>query len=178
MSRVLKPVPDTFVWPVNVIPDQTTPDPAEEAERQAHAIQALSEGVDTTETVELLGEHYRIADRMSAMTLMKFAVSAKAGAKSEDIDGLVDTYNVLNDCIHPDDWERFEADSIAKKADFDELMEVFAKAMAMAAARPTRPRSGSSPGRSSTGESLTDVSSPARRVPEGFEDLTPVAALG
>lgn len=172
MTAPLKAV--SMVVPVNQVPETVT-DP----EKTAHQIQAMSEGVPSPDdTITFLDEEYRIADRVGLMPLMKFARSAKAGSSTEDEDGLVALYDLLKDSLHPDDWDRFERDSITKKADGEELMGVVTTTIAILSARPTRRRSVSSSTPSSTGASSTDASSPGLRLPEGWEEMTPVSAVG
>jgi hypothetical protein len=49
----------------------------------------MSEGVVVDyDTVECLGERYRIGDKIGLMPLMRFAHSAKQGVDSGDLEGL------------------------------------------------------------------------------------------
>lgn len=150
----------------------------DDPEHEARVLQGLSEGVVVdVDTVELLGEKFRVSDRVGLMPLMKFAASAKKGAQSDDMEGLVAMLNMLKDCIIPGDWDRFEAHATEQKANDEELMAVVTRTMEILSARPTQRRSGSSSGRPSTSPSSTDGSSPQRR-PRGVEDLVPVEDLG
>jgi hypothetical protein len=155
-------------------------DPEEEARR----MQGLAAGIDTDEdTVTFCGKAFRIGTKVGLMPLMKFAVSSKRGADSADMEGLVAMYEMLADCIHPEDWVAFQDHATLHKAEGDELMEVVGKVISVLSARPTRPRSGSSSGSPTTTESSTDGS--WRQEPQGLpptlprvEDLVQVGDLG
>ncbi|MGI5171870.1 hypothetical protein ACQEU3_46765 [Spirillospora sp. CA-253888] len=139
----------------------TTTDPAAQAERDAAKMQGISEGVDTEGTIEVLGDRYRVGDKVGLMPMMQFAAAAKAGLDSSDMDGMAAMYQMLQDCIHEEDWPRFERDMVAKKADEQDFMYCVQRAMAIISARPTRQRSDSSSGRSQTTASSTGSSSEA-----------------
>jgi hypothetical protein len=147
-----------------------------EAERDAREIQAISEGVVEGDTVECMGKHYRVADRIGLMPLMKFAHSAAQGLDGDDMEGLNAIYEMLRDCIHEDDWARFMREMTQLKAEADDMMPVITRTIEIINARPTRQRSASSNGPSSTSPTSTGGSS--LRVPDGVEDLVPVGQLG
>src|SRR5579859_4276766 len=70
---------------------------------QARAAQAegaeVSEGVVTdTGKVELLGKHFRVAEKIGLMPLLKFATAADM--LSDDPQALVALYCLLKDCIY------------------------------------------------------------------------------
>jgi hypothetical protein len=157
--------------------------PDDQAEADALELQGMSEGVVVTgETVECMGGHYLIGDKVGLMPLMRFASASKAGIDSSEMEGLVAMYDMLRDCIHPDDWDRFERDMTVKQAEGDDMMPVVGRVIEMLTARPTKRASASSPGPSSTTGPSTDGSSPpmpaVRRVPAGADELIPVADLG
>lgn len=149
------------------------PDPAQQAEADATQIQALAEGVVHGDQLECLGGHYKVAEKIGLMPLLKFAYTASSGVGTEDLDGLVAIYSMLRDCIDPEDWDRFERDMIAKKAEADDMMPCVEQAIEIINARPTRQRSVSSSGPQSTGQPSTGGSSPR----PGVEDLVPVDRL-
>ncbi|MUN41401.1 hypothetical protein [Actinomadura litoris] len=152
----------------------------EDAEAQAHQIQAMSEGVVHGDTVECLGGHYRVADKVGLMPLLKFAHTASMDVDANDMEGLVAIYDMLRDCLHEDDWKRFERDMTVKKAEADEMMTVVQQAIEVINARPTRQPSGSSSGPPTTGAPSTATSSspPAPRARPGMDDtLVPVGRL-
>lgn len=161
---------------------QVLPTPEEQAEADALELQGLSEGVVVTgETVECMGGRYLIGDKVGLMPLMRFASASKAGIDSSEMEGLVAMYDMLRDCIHPTDWERFERDMTVKQAEGDDLMPVVGRVIEMLTARPTKRASDSSPGQPSTSVPSTAGSSrPATTVrrPAGADELIPVADLG
>lgn len=110
-------------------------------------------------TVEFLGEQFRVADRVGALPIMRFAKAAKSGADANDMAGLVALYDLLGQVIHPDDWSRFEAHADAEHADGDALLAVVQDALTLVAARPTGRSSDSSDGPRTIEPSSTDDSS-------------------
>ena len=138
-------------------------------EHEVHEVQALVEGVVLGDRrITFLGGSYRVADKVGLMPLMKFAHAASSGLDTADMEALGAIYEMLRDCIHPEDWARFEADAIVKKAEAEDLLPVVQQTIEVINARPTQPPSGSSNGRppesaSSTGSS----SSPALAASPG-----------
>jgi hypothetical protein len=165
-------VPDTGA----MIP-APAPDPAVEAERQARQVQAMSEGAKTGDTVTVFDVEYLIGNKVGLMPLMKFAYQAKKGLNTDELEGMAAMYELLQDCIHPVDWEQFERDMIAKHADGEDLFAVVGEVIEILSARPTRRRGGSSTGPSTTTGSSTASSFAGPRVPAGAEDLVPVDQL-
>jgi hypothetical protein len=145
-------------------------------EQQAHKVQAASEGVVLADRVPCLGGEYRIRERIGMMPWLMFAHAAKGGLDGNDMDGLAAIYALLKSCIHPDDWPRFEADMIDKQAEDDDLIPVITHTMQIVAARPTKRRSDSPDGPSTTTPPSTAVSSPPTGPP-GADQLVPVAHL-
>lgn len=150
----------------------------------AHELQAAVEGVAlprehtddgvvTVLKVEFLGEEFRIADKVGLMPLMKFAHAASAGLASEDLEGMAAMYAMLRNCIHGDDWPRFEQHAMNERADGDDLFPVIARTVELLSARPTPRPSDSSGGPQPTSASSRDTSpspeppapSPIRRPP-------------
>jgi len=127
--------------------------------RTAADIQAAVEGVPVGNRIEFMGEHYRIADKVGLMPLMRFAYAARKGTDADDMEGLAAIYDMLRDCLDPADWIRFQDDATAKKADGDQLVAVVSQTIEVLTARPTEPPSDSSPGRSSTSTRSTGSSS-------------------
>jgi hypothetical protein len=174
------PTPPSHIRLAPDTPDQPGPDPEEEARE----IQALAEGITLADRVECLGKHYRIADKVGLMPLLKFAKTAKSGVDSDDLDGLVAIYDMLKDCIAPDEWDRFVEEMTEAKAETDELMQVVGRTLEILSARPTRPSTGSSPGGSTTGPGSTPTSSSVAALPEGprvpdwARETVPVGAAG
>jgi hypothetical protein len=170
-------------------------------------VQATAEGVDLDDTnsIEFLGERFRLAESIGLMPLLKFAHTAKGGATSDDMEGLDAMYVLIRSCIDrsqtqqvdddgkpvfdpagapvwagPSQWELFEQHAIATNADGEDLSAVINQAVQVISARPTRRRGDSSPSSPPTSPSSKGSSSSpgTRPVPPGFEDLVPVAELG
>lgn len=153
---------------VEVVPDSNpTPTPAAPApaaeEVEAAELAALQQ------TVEFCGRRFPIRPQgVSLLALMKFAAAAKrqqqrrdAGAPgaANEMDGLDALYALIRSCIDEGAWEAFEEYGIEQGAGADELMAVVRDAVQAAAERPTRPRSGSPAGLSTTGPSSAGGSS-------------------
>jgi hypothetical protein len=109
--------------------------------------------------VEFLGEQFRIAERVGLMPMMRFAKVAKDGGDSDDLAGLTAMYDLLEQCLAEDEWERFQAHADNTRADGEELMGVVARVFEVLSARPTRRPSGSSAGPSTTARNSTVDSS-------------------
>lgn len=169
-------------------------------------VQTLSEGVvDDPDRIEFLGERFRLAEAIGLMPLMAFAATSKQGANADDMAGLAAMYQLIRDTVDqtrpptidpatgeqkidaagepewdgPSEWMRFEQHAIDAKADGEDLMDFIGRAMSVVAARPRKPRSGSSPGSRPTPEKLRDdSSSPAirRTIPQA-EGLVSVMEL-
>lgn len=111
-----------------------------------------------TETVTFLGEEFRIADRVSRLAIMRFARLAKQDEVPEQ-DALAAMYDLLKQCIHPDEWSRFEGHADEQRADEDDLMRVVQETVALVADRPTSRSSDSSGGPRTIEPSSPDDSS-------------------
>jgi hypothetical protein len=129
-----------------------------------------------TETVEFCGETFHIADKVAALPLMRFAKAAKAGVDSDDLDGLAALYDVLGQCIHPDEWGRFESHADRERADGDQLLEVVQEVFTLLAARPTG-RSSDSSGGPRTIEPSSTVDSSSRVIADLNDRGRPDLAL-
>ncbi|PZG17806.1 hypothetical protein C1I95_14750 [Micromonospora craterilacus] len=153
------------------------------AEGAVHELQTRVEGVEIVgggDKVDFMGDHYRIAEKVGLMPLMKFAMTAKQGANADDMEGLSAMYSLIKDCIDPAEWERFEQDAIDKKAEADDLLKVVQDTIQILSARPTRRPADSSAGPQTTSEPSKENSSspePARRVPEGMGELVSITDL-
>lgn len=150
-----------------------------------HEIQAAAEGaelVDDGRSVEFLGARFRTADKVGLMPLMRFAMTARKGVQSDDLDGLAAMYTLIRDCIDQtrpqkavlddngepviqdgepvteddgaSEWDRFEQHAIDAKAEAEDLFKVVSDVIQALSARPTR-----RPGDSSAGPQTTLVSS-------------------
>jgi len=145
--------PDTLMVEVNEVP------PDEAAEAEARTLQGVSEGIPTDGRVTVLGHSYKVADKVGLMPLLKFAHAADQGIDSQDIEGLNAIYEMLNDCIAPADWDRFQKEMTKEKAFVDDLLPVVQQAIQIISARPTGEPSGSSTSSESTTDGLTGDSS-------------------
>ena len=113
------------------------------------------------ETVEFLGVDFRIADKVAALPIMRFAKVAKAGVDASELDGMAALYDLLEQVIHPDDWQKFERHADQQRADGEQLLGVVQGVFELLAARPTGRSSDSSDGpRTIEPSSTADSSSP------------------
>jgi hypothetical protein len=148
----------------------------------AHQMQAITEGVaaptivDGAEQVDFLGKSFRMADRIGLMPLMKFAHAASAGLDSDDMAGLVAMYEMIRDCVHPEDWPRFEQHAVEERADSEQLMALVGRVIETLSARPTRRPTDSSVGPQPTSPNLT-VPSSSWATQAGTGDLMSVDEL-
>lgn len=116
----------------------------------------------TTGTVPIRGKDFHVAERVGLLPMMKFAVLAKQGVDANEMEGLAATYELLQQCIHPAEWGRFERHATDERMDGDELMEeVVAPVMALLTARPSGRPSDSSDGPQTIEPYSTDGSSSA-----------------
>jgi hypothetical protein len=111
------------------------------------------------EMIAFQGEDFRLADKMGLMPLMRFAKVAQDGVNAEDLAGLTAMYDLLEQCIHPEDWPRFVAAATKHRVQGDDLMEVVKQAIEAMSARPTARSSASSDGPPLTKPSSTESSS-------------------
>lgn len=124
-------------------------------------------------TVELRGQRFRVRPQgVSLLSLMKFAVIAKKGKTSDDMEGLAALYSLLQSCVHEDDWTAFEDHANKVGAKGEDLMGVVKDAVQAANGGPTQQLSGSPGGPSTTaGSSAADSSSRASSVPMGSRQV-------
>lgn len=170
-------------------------------------VQAATEGVqlDDSNSVELNGRRFKLAQSIGLMPLLKFAHAAKSGLTSDDMEGMSAMYTLLRCCIDrsqvqavdgegkpvfdddgnpvwagPSQWMLFEEHTIDTAADGEALSKVINQAIEAISSRPTSRPGGSSPSSGATSASSKGSSSSqgTPRVPPGFEGLTVVADLG
>ena len=103
------------------------------------------------------------------MPLMRFAKVAKAGVDAEDLDGLAALYDLLEQCIHDDEWTRFQETADRTRADGEELMAVIGKVFEALAARPTSLPSDSSAGQPTTPQRSASEDTSYLRVVQRLE---------
>lgn len=115
------------------------------------------------------GESFAVADRIGWMPLMRFAVLAKSGVDTDDMEGLVAVHDLLRSCIAEQDWERFQAHADKIRAG-EELLQVVTEAVALITSRPTSRPSDSSDGPPQTsGPSADGSGSPVTSLVERLE---------
>lgn len=106
----------------------------------------MSDELQVTQSVEFLGERFRIADQVSSLALMRFAKVASSGVDADDMEGLAALYDVLEQCIDPGQWAAFQKHADRKRAQSDDLLELVKEVLPRIAARPTGRPSDSSDG--------------------------------
>ena len=121
-----------------------------------------------TETVEFCGTEFHVSERVGLMPMMRYArvvkramqreKSGAAGDGSDEIELFDATLSLLEQCVHPDDWDRFERVTTEQGADLDQYMEFSGQVMAVVAARPTGRSTDSSDGPRTIEPSSTVVS--------------------
>jgi hypothetical protein len=170
------------------------PPPPPSPDRELAVVQAraaaadgakIAEGVvDNSGKVELLGRHFRVAEKVGLMPLLKFASASEMS--TDDPRALAAVYSMLKDCIYEGspgcgecadckadreescksydkgDWGDFETHAIETKADAEELLDVVTSVLEIVSGRPTQPPSGSSAGRRTTRVASTGTSSGRR----------------
>jgi hypothetical protein len=180
-------------WDDEPLP-KLSPPPPPTPDRELAAVQALAakaeggkvaEGTVTDSgKVELLGKHFRIAEKIGLMPLLKFA--SASDISTEDPRAMSAVYSMLRDCIYEGapgcgecdkctaddetacksydkgDWAAFEQHAIDTKADADELLTVITQVLEIISGRPTRQPAGSSAGRRATRRVSTGNSSGGR----------------
>jgi hypothetical protein len=114
-------------------------------------------------TIEAFGQEFRVAEKVAAMPMLKFAHLAKQGADSADLDAAAVMYDVLEAVFDPADWSRFEDAATRARVDNEDLFALVQEAITVINARPTGRPSDSSPGPLTTTPNLTESSSFADR---------------
>lgn len=122
--------------------------------------------------VEFFGGRFQVAERVGLMPLMRFAKVAKSGVDSDDMAGLAAMYDLLEQCIAPADWQRFQDAADKARADGEELMKVVQTAIELISARPT-----GRPSDSSDGPQITPQRSGSGRDSSAEESLRVVREL-
>lgn len=121
--------------------------------------------------VEFGGESFACSDSIALMALMRFAHVASAGTDSNDLAGLAAMYDLLEQVIAADDWDRFQQAALRTKARGDELMAVVGEVIRVLSDRPTGRPSDSSGGPTSMPlKSEAASSSPILREVKRQED--------
>lgn len=95
----------------------------------------------TSETFTFEGAEFHVAPNIGLAPMLRFAMVAKRGLDANELDAMVAMHELLRNCIHADDFERFLDHATDHATDGDGLMEVVGTVMAIVGERP--------PGRSS-----------------------------
>jgi hypothetical protein len=132
------------------------------------------------DTFVFYGETFRTRGAIGLMPLVRFAYISRTGVGLDDMDGLAAVYEMVRDCLHPDDWDRFQETCAVKGADEDAVLGVVRVCIQAAAARPSLRPSDSQPGSPNTDPSTkadapSPDSVPATPAPDG--PATPSPAL-
>ena len=117
-------------------------------------------------TVECMGETFTVQSDISAWAFADFAEAMEKNSDGDKFSAgtILAMMKLLEDCVIPDEWDRFKALTRAKRASFDDLMQVIKDMTAARAERPTGRSSDSSGGPEDTG--LKSVSSAADKALE------------
>jgi hypothetical protein len=108
---------------------------------------------------EFFGETFELPDRFNMRLFTRFGTLAKKGVDSEDIEGVAMIDSLIDQCLRPEDVERFDEVCGRERPDFDELMEFVMGVVAEVTERPTKRPSDSSDGPTPTKLSSLDDSS-------------------
>lgn len=100
--------------------------------------------------VDFFDEVFTVADKIGLMPLMRFAKVAKGGADSADMEALAVMLDLLEQCIAPSEWQRFQDCADRNRADGEELLAVVTSVMETLTERPTSRPSDSSAGPQTT----------------------------
>lgn len=110
--------------------------------------------------VEFFGERFTPPERFNMRRLTRFATLATKGVDSEDLTGMAAIDGLIDQCLRPEDVDRFDEVCDRERPTFDELMAFVKDVMEAVTDRPTSLPSGSSDGQQSTnGNSVDDSSS-------------------
>ena len=115
------------------------------------------------------GESFAAAESIGLMALMRFAHVARSGTDANDMAGLAAMYELLEQCIEPSDWERFQQTAMRTRATGDDLMRVVKDVIQAASARPTGRSSDSSDGPTATEPNSESSEAPYLRVVRRLE---------
>jgi hypothetical protein len=123
-------------------------------------------------TVEFCGVDWRIGERVGLMPMLRYArvtkraMQRQRNQKTDDEAGGADlmemydaTLSLLEQCVHPDEWDRFEQVTTEHGVDHEGYMDFAGRVMAALTDRPTTRSSDSSDGPRIIEPSSTDDSS-------------------
>jgi hypothetical protein len=113
---------------------------ADQSARVGKDTRADDEGGEVT--VPLKGQEFRLADEVGVMPLMEW-VAASEGKKNENSKSLVAIYHVLEDTVHPDEWDEFRQHARETKCQAKDLGDFINAALEALSGNPTEEPSGS-----------------------------------
>jgi hypothetical protein len=136
-------------------------------------------------TIEFRGERFAVREHVSLLPMMKFAMIAKrqkaqqnqqsdpAAEGQREMEALAALYELLQQCIAEDEFDRFYEHALVVGAGQSDLMRVVRDSVAArSGGRPTRQPSASQDGRQTTAPSSADgSSSQAWSTPQGSVDV-------
>jgi hypothetical protein len=146
------------------------------AEFEIAAREAANDGTPPAEPDQFRfgGRLFTVADDVSTLPMMRYAASLGGNVATT----YAAAYNLLQHVVAPTDWAAFEAHATALHATYRELIDVAHTVYNHLIGRPTRPSSGSTGGRPTTGdESSPGSSSPATLRPDLAVPMVAVADL-
>lgn len=123
------------------------------------------------------GKAFGIADRVGLLPLAEFAYHANSGMDTSDMGALAAIYEMLKDCIRPEEWAAFNRYGKQIKADVEDLMDVINQTTELLTARPTEQGSGYSQPSTQTSDSGTADSSQMGGL-VSIGDLSKLASMG
>lgn len=117
---------------------------------------------------KLQGHTFTIAPEINIIALGRFARAARAGANTDDMEGLASLIDTVASVVIPEDENRFLDVASKHRVDADLLLKIVAAVMEAQSGTPIEPSSDSSGGRSTTGPNSRALSSS-----EGSSTRTP-----
>lgn len=131
-------------------------------------------------SIDCLGESFEVWPEISAWAFADFAAKMeKDDSEAAGAGAVLATMALLKDCVIPEDWDRFEAHTRAKRASFEDLLAVIKSMTSKQAERPTVRSSDSSDGPlviDQNSESNSDDSTLTRFRPD--QKLAALRSLG
>jgi hypothetical protein len=133
-------VPAAFTAPVTAAPRKTqarrvqsaTANPKVRLPKEKRAV----ENVNGDLKAEIAGRYFRLAESIGLMPLMEWA-AAQDEVDVRDANQLLSFYRILQDVVHPDDWQEFKAFTRKEKCTDAQFVAFQNAAMEAIAARPT-----------------------------------------
>lgn len=110
------------------------------------------------QTVEFFGEAFLAPERINTRRLLRFSAMADRGLDTDDTAGMAALDGLIDQCLRPEDIDRFDEVCDRERPSAEELMEFVAKMMTAITDRPTRRPSDSSDGPSTIEPKSTDDS--------------------